>query len=100
MTYNEITEIINTKLKQNTTILKNGEIYCYVESDYIDTQISATIYPFEGDLPEFDVTLEEYCTGIHHMQGFDNIDKFVIEFKKIIDAISYIDDLLSRLVIF
>ena len=35
MTYNEITEVVNEKLRENTRILKNGEIHCCKRNDEI-----------------------------------------------------------------
>lgn len=100
MTYNEITEVINTKLKENTTILKNGEICCYAINDYVGTDICAIIEPFNGDQPEFDVILKERNPDLTHSRSFDDINKFVIVFKKIIDDLGSIDEIAGNLMFF
>ena len=97
MTYNEILEAVNTKLGQNVTISKNGETHCYAANGYVGTDICAIIKPFEGNRPEFEVILEEYCTGLSHSMDFDDVDKFIVEFKKIIDAMDQIDEIIKNL---
>lgn len=100
MTYNEITEIVNNNLRENITILKNGEIHCCKRSDDINKEIYAIIKPFEGNKPEFDVIFREECAGYEVNQSFDNIYEFVNEFKRIINAVDHVSKLANSLVIF
>ena len=91
MTYNEITEIVNEKLRENTRILKNGEI---------GKEIYAIVPIFEGNKPEFDVIFREECAGYEVNQSFDNVYEFINEFKKIINAVDHVSELANSLVIF
>ena len=100
MTYNEILEAVNTKLGQNVTISKNGETHCYASNDYVGTDICAIIEPFNGDQPEFDVILKERNPDLTHSRCFDDINKFVITFKKIIDNLNRIDEIIDDLIFF
>ena len=100
MTYNEITEIVNEKLRENTRILKNGEIHCCKRNDEIGKEIYAIIPIFEGNKPEFDVVFREECAGYEVNQSFDNVYEFVNEFKKIINAVDHVSELANSLVIF
>lgn len=100
MTYNEITEIVNEKLRENTRILKNGEIYCCKRNDEIGKEIYAIIPIFEGNKPEFDVVFREEYAGYEVNQSFDNIYDFINEFKKIINAVDHVSELANSLVIF
>ena len=100
MTYSEILEAVNTKLSQNVTILKNGEIHCYAANGYVGTDICAIIEPFNGDQPGFDVILKERNPDLVHSSGFDDINKFVITFKKIIDNLNRIDEIIDDLMFF
>ena len=98
MTYNEIAKIVSSKLRENVTILENGEIHCCATNYTIGRDICAIIKPFEGNRPEFEVILEEYCAGLSHSMAFDDIDKFIVEFKKIINAMDQIDEIIKNLV--
>lgn len=100
MTYNEILEAVNTKLGQNVTISKNGETHCYAANGYVGTDICAIIEPFNGDQPEFDVILKERNPDLTHSRCFDDINKFVITFKKIIDNLNRIDEIIDDLMFF
>ena len=63
----------------------------------IGRDICAIIKPFEENRPEFEVILEEYCAGLSHSMDFDDVDKFIVEFKKIIDAMDQIDEIIKNL---
>lgn len=100
MTYNEIVKTVSSKLSGNVTILGNGEIHCCATNYTVGRDICAIIEPFDGNKQEFDVILEEYCAGLSESISFDDINKFIMEFKKIIDAMNRIDEIINNLMFY
>ena len=84
----------------DVSVLNNGDFYCYARDDSTLREIYAIIENFNGDVTEFDVILKERNPDLTHSKSFDDIDKFVIVFKKIIDDLGSIDEIAGNLMFF
>ena len=99
MIHNEILSSIRKQIR-DVSVLKNGDFYCYARDDSTLREIYAIIEQFDGNKQEFDVILEEYCAGLSESISFDDINKFIMEFKKIIYAMNRIDEIINNLMLY